>query len=349
MEATIAPLGLAGTSAAHGRIPEAAVADPYAALDSGACVLLRRPQAQCGTIMGSALGILSSVDDLLRYSCALMRALRGAQPFSDLFRSLSIYSIASVLGLFCTKLPGSITHEGVNDMFVRQPPRVVPGDGRAGFVVSQASNLAGYTSFFGMLPDIDASVVVLTNTIALADPASWVAHILIEALVDSPMPVDIMSFVQEAVHGHIHSYRDALQRFGELRVLSRSLPRDLREFMGTYRYTGGLNLVIVVRLLKVGDDISTHRLQVLFQGRLSQTWTLEFLEGDTFHWLCSRDWQAQRGRLTYPSADGLFKIEFIRGASNSVDELIWAPDSQVVRQHPRFAKVPGSEHALNVN
>ena len=338
-ESVTLPLRMPRTTALHDIIPEADVADPYAVLDDGTWTILRRSQIQCGTIMGSALGMLSCVDDMLKYSHALIRALNDARPINHIFANLTIRMASSMLGLFFHQLPGPITNEGINGVFVARLPEVVPAAGSATCVVSQTGNLPGYTSFLSLLPELNASVVVLTNTIGLADPTSWVGHVLVAALVDCPEPVDIMSFVEEAVGNHIMSFRDIRQRFRRQQFFRQPTWyfTQLQDYVGTYRYDGPLDFIIVVRLIE-GPN-TNPKLQIQFQGRQSQSWGLEHLEGDTFHWLCSRNWHARRGRLTYPLVENIFKIVFVRNDNNKVRELMWAHDAEIDSAYSCFKKL----------
>ncbi|OHE90437.1 hypothetical protein CORC01_14265 [Colletotrichum orchidophilum] len=338
------PLGLQSTTAIHSSVPESNVAKPYAALDNLDFYQLPRPQAQSGTIMGPAQGALSSVNDLLKYASAMMSSaaatdsqtseLRGMQKqlAGHIFMAMSTRESSYGLGLFRHQLPGVISGTGANGMFVKQLPVLVPG-GNIRLVISHPGSLAGYTSFFAMLPEIDVGVVVLTNSIGLADPSACIGHVLLEALVETPSPVDIMQFVEEAAQSHIQSYPKLQETFNSLRGNS-TPPAALQDYVGVYQFDAGLDFKIVIRLK------SQSVLQVVFQAMESQTWDLQFLEGETFHWLTSRDDQAKKAKFTYPFLPSLFKIVFERNDDGLVDHLIWKHDPAEAPEDQLFKRVP---------
>jgi hypothetical protein len=190
-----------------------------------------------------------------------------------------------------------------------------------------------------MLPEVDSSVVVLTNSIGLADPAAWIGQVIVEALVDTAAPVDILKFVDEASKAHVNSYVELQHKFSELSANNTSLvPDSLPDFTGVYSYQGAFKFATEVRLKPHPEQGGTPRLQALFQGRESQLWDLEHLEGETFHWLSDRNGQAKHARFTYPFIPGLFKLEFKRGSDGKVDEVVWAHDGAVGVEHQVFRR-----------
>ncbi|KAK3180498.1 hypothetical protein K4F52_008089 [Lecanicillium sp. MT-2017a] len=325
------PLGLQSTTAIHGSVPHLRVAKPYVALDNLDFYQLPRPKAQSGTIMGPAQGVLSSVNDLLAYASAMMSSAASADAKAPKLKGIDqqlaghIFTVMSTressygLGLFRHQLPGVISGTGANGMFAKELPVLVPG-GNARLVISHPGSLAGYTSFFAMLPEIDVGIAVLTNSIGLADPSAWIGHVLIEVLVETPSPVDIMQFVEEAAQNHVQSYPKLQKTFDQLRRNSSTPPESLDDYIGIYQFAGDLDFKIVIRF----ND--KKALQVVFQGIESQAWDLQFLEGETFHWLMSRDDQAKKAKFTYPFLPSLFKIVFERDGEGLVDHLMWKHD-----------------------
>lgn len=357
------PLGLRSTTAIHDEIPEANIAKPYATLDDGTFARLPRPKSQNGLIMCPAQGILSSVDDLLLYSSALMSAFQGntdpverprlkgvkTQLFGRIFTAQTPRESSYALGFHRHQLPGAITATGANGMFVKQQPQLMPGVNGPRLVVSHPGSLAGYTSFLAMLPEVDTSVVVLTNSIGLADPAAWIGHTILETLVDTEAPVDILKFVDEASKGHVDSYIELQRKFSELRANNMSpVPDSLEDFTGVYYYQGAFKFTIEVRLEPRPEKGVAPRLQALFQGRESQLWDLQHLEGETFHWLSDRNGQAKRARFTYPFVPGLFKLVFKRGSDGKVNEVIWAHDGAVGVEHQVYRRDVESSPSSNL-
>lgn len=149
--AILEPLALANISALHSSLPASKVTKAYVTLDNLDFFLLPRPQAQDGTIMGSAQGILSIVDDLLGYGTVLLQSAgfghrssahdpAAPQPLKNIDRQLSGHMFTNKsslfepfygLGVFRHELPGSIASTGANGMFVKSLPQIVPGGDEA--------------------------------------------------------------------------------------------------------------------------------------------------------------------------------------------------------------------------
>jgi CubicO group peptidase (beta-lactamase class C family) len=155
-------------------------AKPYAALDDASFYPVPPPAVQDGTILVGAQGVRSSINDLLKFSGALLQARKGepsplkntAKQFSgQIFRNDALLEKSYGLGLMKNQLPTTIGG-GCNSQFVKLPI-ITPG-GEARLVVSHGGSQLGYTSFLTMLPEIDVSFAVLTNSVGLADPTGWV-------------------------------------------------------------------------------------------------------------------------------------------------------------------------------
>ncbi|KAF3390688.1 hypothetical protein DPV78_010959 [Talaromyces pinophilus] len=139
------------------------------------------PPVQDDTFMVGAQGIQSSVNDLLKYATALQAARRGDEtPLKNtpkqfaghIFRGNPLIDKSYGLGLMRTMLPGTICG-GSNAMYTVLPT-ITPGPScDARLVAFHGGSQAGYTSFLTMLPEADISIVVLTNSIGLGDPASY--------------------------------------------------------------------------------------------------------------------------------------------------------------------------------
>ncbi|OBT68088.1 hypothetical protein VE03_01517 [Pseudogymnoascus sp. 23342-1-I1] len=322
------PLQLTKTTADHGCIPSDLIAKSYTVLDGGSFSLLPQPKAQDGTIMGPAQGILSTVNDMLKYSNSLLQALSDekSSPLKNAKSQLSghISTAKSILesyyglGFFRHQLPGTITGTGINGAFVKKLPVITPRGG-ARFVISHP----------------DSSLVVLTNSIGWADPSVWIGHIIVKALVDTPNQVDILQYVREAAENHKNSYPNLQKPFDEARSNeTKSSPAE--EDVGTYRNEKS-GFLVEIRAKTDGT------IQVAFQGLDSQVWDLTHYENDTFHWLSSRDEQAKRARFTYPFSPGFFKIIIKRNSEGHIYSLCWSQDASIPADEQCFSKVEMAE------
>lgn len=336
----VEPLGLARTTTKHQYTNQENFAKPYAALDDGSLYKLPPPPVQDGTIMVSAQGIQSSVNDLLKFAIGLMGARHGGDsPFKNaakqfqphIPRGAPFLDKSYGLGLMRTQLPNTIGG-GCNAQFGKLPT-IVPGS-NARLVTLHGGSQAGYTSFLTMLPEIDTTLVVLTNSIGLADPSGWVNELIIETLVESPNKVDFVKLAKDAAQKHVESYGIMEGKLEQEREAN-TTHKALEAYTGSYINEAG-DFIVDVR--KKNEDV----LEVLFQGLESQAWDMRHYHHDTFLWLTSRDEQAKRARFTY-SGPKIYKIIFNASEGDTIDGLCWAHDPKVPVTEQWFGKV-GSKH-----
>jgi CubicO group peptidase (beta-lactamase class C family) len=329
------PLQLEHTTASHDFTTWENFAKPYAALDDGSMHRLPPPPIRDGTIMVAAQGIQSSVNDLLRFSSALLEARKGEssplkgvnkQFAGHIFRGTPLLDKSYGLGLMRSMLPGTIGG-GCNSQFVKLP-KITPS-GNTRLLVFHGGSQAGYTSFLTMLPEADLSIVVLANSAGLGDPAAWINEVLVEALVDSPNHTDFIKYATEAAKKHIASYPAMERKLEETRTVG-THHNPLQEYVG--RYINPAHS-FVVEIRKKDED----SLQVAFQDLDSQLWSLRHYEYDTFLWLSPRDEQAKRARFTYASAS-VYKIIFNKDMYGTVDGLFWPHEPGLPEKKQWFEK-----------
>ena len=354
-EAVFAPLGLRDTTAE--RVDAATApnyAQPYAAMDDARPHRMPQPPVHGRTIMGPAMGGVSSAEDLLTYATALLRAFRhesGAekapteplvkhglmQLSGHIFTAKGALEKSYALGWYRTQLPNTVLGMGWNSLYVRQMPAIEPR-GHAGPLIAHGGSLPGYHVAVALLPVLDAAVVVCTNSIALGDVSGWTAMALVEALVDSPRPADYAALAAEAAG----NARLNVQRFREKLDAAKTAagdtaPRPHGEYVGRYRDTRRDWVIEVRESGAAGAD----GLEVRFQGLASQAWALRQYERDTFLWLASREEQARRGRMvTYPLVPDHFKLAFEAGSSGKIERLLWKHEAGVPAEQQYFEKEP---------
>ncbi|KAF4629855.1 hypothetical protein G7Y89_g8284 [Cudoniella acicularis] len=313
------------------------LARPYAALSDASGVSLHpipQPPISGNTIMAAALGGVSSADDLLKYSIALLQAFRhetGIQTSDPppalkhalmhlsghIFTSKALLEKSYAFGWYRTQLPNTVLGMGWNSIYVKEMPQIVP-KGYVGPLIAHGGSLPGYHVAIALLPHIDSSVVVCTNSIALGDVSGWVSMALIEALVDTPEPSDYLALATEAAANAAINV-ESLERKLDAARMSGTTPRANDEYIGRYRDEKRGWLVDVRAKLS-----SPFGLEVVFQGLDSQAWTLSHYEHDTFLWLATREEQAKRGRMvTYPLSPDHFKLIFQASRGGKIDRLLW--------------------------
>lgn len=351
-ENVYAPLGLENTTMEPIN-PSTATnfARPYTALDDATFHPLPLPPINSSTIMAPALGGVSSADDLMTYSIALMQAFRhesglqlcdwsptikhGLQQLSGhIFTAKGLLEKSYAFGWYRTQLPNTVLGMGWNSIYVKKMPKLIPR-GHVGPLIAHGGSLPGYHVSVALLPETNSSVVVCTNSIALGDVSGWVSMALIEALIDTPEPSDYLELATEAAQNaslNVETFKQKLEAEREVDTQ----PRSRDEYVGRYR-DSTRGWIIDVR----GQDSTASGLEVAFQGLDSQVWTLSHYEHDTFLWLACREEQAKRGRMvTYPLSADHFKLHF--QASNAIDgridRLVWKHEAGAPIEQQTFTK-----------
>lgn len=290
--------------------------------------------------MHGAQAVQTSVNDLLKFSIALLASRKGNQQsplknvpkqFSGhIFRGNEFPDKSYGLGMMRTMLPGTIGG-GCNSMYAKLPV-ITPGpECNARIVTFHGGTQAGYTSFFTMLPEVDISIVVLTNSTGLADPAGWINELLVEAMVESAHTTDFVHLATEAAKNHIASIPKMEYSLEQAREPNAPPTHSLDEFVGQY-INSGHKFIVEIRK----KDDST--LQVAFQGLDSQVWDLRHYHHDTFMWLCSRDNIVKRARFPYAGKD-VYTIIFQTGRDDTVKGLLWPHERGLPSKEQYFHKL----------
>ncbi|GMF74634.1 beta-lactamase/transpeptidase-like protein [Aspergillus flavus] len=327
------------------------LARPYAALDDGSLYPMPQPPINGDTIMASAMGGISTVDDLMAYSIALMQAFRhetglqtsnpppvikhGLQHLSGhIFTAKALLEKSYALGWYRTQLPNTVLGMGWNSLYVQNMPKIVPRT-HVGPLIAHGGSLPGYHVSVALLPEINSSVVVCTNSIALGDVSGWASMVLIEALVDAPEPSDYLALATEAAGNAVLNVK-RLEAKLEVQRIPGTKPRPKEEYIGTYR-DRKRGWVIVVR----AQDTAPSGLEVAFQGLNNQTWDLSHYQHDTFLWLAPREQQAKRGRMvTYPLIPEHFQLSFQASdvGNGTIDRLLWKHEAGAPVEEQCFMK-----------
>lgn len=270
------PLQMQRTTTKHTWKTANNFAKPYAALDDKSMYLLPPPPFQDGTIMVAAQGIQGPVNDLLKFSSALLGARKGdshvplkntdKQFAGHIFGGRPFLNESYGLGLARTTLPSTIGG-GSSGMYATLPVITPGANSNAHLVTFHSGSQAGYTSFLTMLPELDISIVILTNSIGLGDPTCCIHELLVETLVESTHQTDFMSLATEAAKNAIASIPRMKQDLELARHPDTTPGRDLKAFKGFY-YSDSQNFIVEIRLK---DDTT---LQVAFQALDSQLWDL---------------------------------------------------------------------------
>lgn len=350
------PLGMRDTTASGARIEGSRdLATPYATLDDRSSYELPQPAVRDGTILAAAQGLRSTAPDLIKWSTALLQAAKYEHahdsqacpdlPLRNASKQLSKHvekksgpwEKSYVLEFYRKELPTQFAGLGCNSMFVEEMPTLASREGNS-IVLTHGGSMAGYHTFLTLIPDLDIVFVVLTNSIALADPAGWINQYLIETIFDSPVKNDYVQLAKEAAQTHIDSYPQIFKELEEQRVPDLP-PKSPSAYIGIYK---DASRPFYIHIL----EGTSSPLQILVQGLTSQAWDLNHYQGDTFLFLTSRDDQARRALFTFAGHDD-FKIIFETDAEDEVISLLWPADPNLPNYVQRFERV--SDHTVLEN
>lgn len=313
----------------------------YSTLDDGKPYNVPLPGSSGSVAMGSAGGLLSSVNDLSKYCKALMRSWNSQtqgkmadcgiehetavfDEVSWLFAPLQIMETPTfreksyAAGWARSQLPTAVGDIGVNPGLVEAMPLLADGiDSR--LALWHQGSLVGATCFAMLLPETESAVLVLTNTMAFNDAADWIGQLLVEALLDSPVQHDYIHLASVSADRALTKYAELSQKVEEGRV-SGGPDRLLSDYVGLYVGFGGIFRIEVVE--------GENGLEMLFQGRKSQQYQLRHHHDDAFTWFMSWNEQVKRARFIGYSLEVYF-IQFKGEEGRGVTSLNWVHDAAI--------------------
>lgn len=303
------------------------IAKPYATDSNANPIHLQSPMIFKDTLFEAAAGAYSNVDDLLTYSASILTAYRdgGDSHLKELETLLSsqipvlgpsFRERSYAMGWIRTQLPGTLGVMGENIAIlddVDNLPEIGLGSPSRLCIYHQGSTVGYYTNI-ALFPETQSAIVVLANSIPLTDSPDTIMQALSQALFDFPNPVDLVSFTEDTSNKLIHKYKQQADNIASRRRIG-TRRFSLREYAG--RYINELKNFVVE--IHVGPENNT--LEVLFQGRESQRYSLRHLEDNIFEWSLSLDEEAERGRYHITEVD--YFLIYFRTAMTQVDCLVW--------------------------
>ena len=318
-------------------------AKPYTFLDDHSFQSLPSFNVQAGTIMDSALGMRSTVNDMLKWCRALLKAYSDQQntakghstgsplkqlpiqmsaltPYAKPFDTDSAYG----MGWVRARLPGILGAIGCNPAFMESMPTACRGSDQKTILYHQGS-LAGYTSSLFLIPDTESTIVALTNSLSLNDCADWIGQLILEDLLGVEERYDYVKHAKESADAHMAKYPAMRESLEASRRSPRTQPNQskaLDAYHGKYYNQLGDFYISITT-----SNQALNHLQLSFQGLDSQTWKMEHYQDNSFLWLMSGDEAVSRARFPY-SPEKFYKLDFVASdESGEIDSLLWAHDA----------------------
>ncbi|KIE01344.1 Peptidase S12, Pab87-related protein, partial [Metarhizium majus ARSEF 297] len=194
-----------------------------------------------------------------------------------------------------------------------------------------------------LLPDKDAAIVVLTNSLALNDVADWIGQLILEELlaVSSANRTDIIKAAESCIPENPKRYPNLIKELADMRKNDTSarhldaslrISNDLRKnetsarhldaYVGTYWDD--------IHVFKIVVTQEKEKLYWAFQGLDSEKFELDHYEDDTFLWLQPRTELSRRGRwVGLDQGPEFWKARFEAGSDDKVTKPFWAHDNGV--------------------
>lgn len=343
------PLGMKRTKTSWS-VSDDNQAKSYDVLPDLSPVEVPRPSLGNGTIMQTAGGVKSTLHDLLIFYKAFMEEVNAQYEDDVDSTKLSPLKFCRMLTTNHARLPGeSLREQGYGMGWVRAelPAQLgkisanVPigeepiiGKGSPFYLVLYNHGcMPGSTSGVWLLPELNAGIVVLQNSLALIDTADFIGQLLLETLLQPPQPSDYLQLARH-FNEKAGSYIDDLKAELERDRIPGTHARPLPIYGG--RFWNELHNFFID--VAVSD---TGALQMKWQGLDSQSYKLRHYHFDTFSWLMSAEEIVRRARGIpfYPSEYYLIEFGSDRN-DDQVDYLRWSMDSNSTSQKLKFRKHP---------
>ncbi|KAI0017951.1 beta-lactamase/transpeptidase-like protein [Xylariomycetidae sp. FL0641] len=349
-EELLAPLGMARSSVYR---PIAGddddeddddVARVYGTLDDRTPVEIASSATAEDVVGGPGGGLFTCVADLLRgYSGALaayhdqMATGRTATAGSPIRRAADLLSAkipmpqptyreaSYALGMCRTQLPGPLGQIGNNAELVGGRMPAVGRGAASTLVFYHQGSRPGTLCAAAMLPEHDASVVVMSNSLGLNDCPDWVLQLVVEELLAVPERNDYLALSRESAAATLKWYPETAEaleqerRAGEESTTTTNL-RPLEAYTGTYWNKRRYQKIVVT--LEDGTLIWA------LQGLESEKYPLTRHQGDTFSWLQTRNALISRGRWVEQPAS-YWKLRFEADEKGDIRMVNWMFDPSV--------------------
>ncbi|KAK0725162.1 beta-lactamase/transpeptidase-like protein [Lasiosphaeris hirsuta] len=296
------------TTVIRSRIPADATARPYMITDGGEAVRIADVSLLDGTTMSPpGGGVRSSAHDMLIWAKALMAGFRrDPSPLHRVGNVLSGYAITNrssgfdelyALGLAKVTSPTQFGKMGFNPNLVDVMP-LIGQDHPPTSIFYHNGAMPGYNHCLVMIPGQQAAIAVLTNSISQGDIADWVAQIILQAVIGSNRPVDLVPIAEDAAKRWKTRYATMVETLEKGRTPNTEEPPHAA-LVGHYQHK---------------NTRTTH--------------TLKHYHHDTFCFLPSAEERIQRALFHYTAPTWLLHFEK-REETGAVWSIKWKLGNQV--------------------
>jgi CubicO group peptidase (beta-lactamase class C family) len=197
-----------------------------------------------------------------------------------------------------TQLPGPMSF-GWNRRFVEELPNI-GREAPSTLLLWVNGYMPGVTTKACLLPEHEAVIVVMQNSLGLTDAADWISSLLLDALLTGRPGYDYLALAKRAA-GNWGKRMVQVETTLATEQIPDTKPRELGEYIGRY-WNGIKNWLIEVGVSAEGE------LWMRMQGRTDEQYKLRHYHHDTFVWNMDYDSTARSGQICRPA--GYWKINF---------------------------------------
>ena len=330
------PLGMHRTRIHGGAADLDNIAEAYM-YDEGSPYPVNKPPIDSDSAMEGAVGVKSSVCDLLKYYKSFLNAREQQQkcgctstddsPFKQVQELLTervtmndlpahIDKTSYALGWAMAQLPAALGSLGGNADLVKKMPRIGQGLPIKPTVLYHAGSLVGYLSSTLLLPETNSAIVVLVNTLANQDPADWIGQALLEALLDVPSPHDFVHLANEARDTYAGLFPKMHRALTEGHRRG-TFTRSLHCYEGQFENAVG---TFIMDVYVFGDE-----LYLSLNGYRKEKHKLYHHHGDTLSF--EMGYLDCLKREMWPKTyKGYYLLDFVSDENGNITGIIWRPD-----------------------
>lgn len=316
----------------------------YAVLQDLTPVPVGRPELGQGKLMEAAGGIKSTIEDLTIFYASFISAINDqvasgstSTPGSifhhccDLvtnharFPGTSLREQGYAAGWARSQLPGQLGRISYHAGIGNEP--IVGKGSESRLVLYHHGLMPGSTSCVYLIPELNAFIVVLQNSLAPIDTADFVCQYLLESFLHTKRPNDYKQLATEFTARGL-DHMDRIKAELDARKIPATFARPLAYYTGKYWNQIG-NFFIEISEVDGG-------LRMSFQGRASEVFQLTHYHHDTFSWWMPYDEVARKGRLILDYSAPYYLISFSSRDGNGIHVLNWAWDPNMPTNPEEF-------------
>ena len=328
------PFRLHDTSTDLRHLPSSQLAKPYMVGDNGELFKIGSVGMTSGSLMETAGGVRSSIDDLIAWTTAIMgtrsdqgsyclrhsrrtslRLIEDVLSGQMIMLSTSGFDQLYAMGWAKVTTPSSFGNIGFNPGLVSKMP-VLGSTSAPRLVYYHNGAIPGFNNAIFMIPELRLNIVVLTNSIGQGDIADWIGQLLLQTALDTQNQIDFLSLAKEAAGAWRGSYVEMESVLASERI-NGTKESEIQQFVGTYWHTSGAVKITV----KIGES---HSLKFILNDSPDQVFDMVHYNYEVYSFFPSREDRIRRGLIVYDTATWL--IHFHRNANGEVNGLRWYLD-----------------------